>query len=230
MGAQAADDPDSFAHHPRLDHARTLRRRGLGHGCIAWRYKPTDVEPGVRPEQCDRWRSVHRVGAGSGGQPVATARTTPSPGGPYRARYPGPRPHGRSAYGAAAGLDGASSGRDCLDDQPVLLRVRPVQRTWRRWLPSPHLGHAAAGRRRPSSCRAGMAKWMLPPDWLRVDRARTARSSIAPGWPPRFSWDAIRVPLHVAWGKHPRRAADGLLPPVLGGSSCQHTAGLDRSA
>ncbi len=42
-------------------------------------------------------------------------------------------------------------------------------------------------------------KWMLPPDWLRVDRA-DGSLAIAPGWPPRFSWDAIRVPLHVAWG------------------------------
>ncbi len=45
-------------------------------------------------------------------------------------------------------------------------------------------------------------KWMLPPDWLRVDRA-DGSLSIAPGWPPRFSWDAIRVPLHAAWGGIP---------------------------
>lgn len=38
----------------------------------------------------------------------------------------------------------------------------------------------------------------LPPDWLRLDRA-TGRLSPAPGWPARFSYDAIRVPLHLAW-------------------------------
>jgi endoglucanase len=45
-------------------------------------------------------------------------------------------------------------------------------------------------------------RFMLPPDWLRVDRADGSLSP-APGWPPRFSWDAIRVPLHVTWGGLP---------------------------
>jgi endo-1,4-beta-D-glucanase Y len=47
--------------------------------------------------------------------------------------------------------------------------------------------------------QARYGKWMLPPDWVRVDRA-DGSLGIAPGWPPRFSWDAIRVPMHLAWG------------------------------
>ena len=43
-------------------------------------------------------------------------------------------------------------------------------------------------------------RWDLPPDWLRVDR-RDGGLTIAPGWPPRFSYDAIRIPLHLAWGR-----------------------------
>ena len=42
--------------------------------------------------------------------------------------------------------------------------------------------------------------WMLPPDWLSVSRAD---GSLAPAasWPARFSYDAIRVPLHLAWAQ-----------------------------
>jgi endoglucanase len=45
-------------------------------------------------------------------------------------------------------------------------------------------------------------RWGLPPDWLRVGRQDGAVSP-APGWPPRFSFDAIRVPLHLAWAGLP---------------------------
>ena len=50
--------------------------------------------------------------------------------------------------------------------------------------------------------QACFGRWQLPPDWLRVDR-RDGALAVAPGWPPRFSYDAIRVPLHVAWGGMP---------------------------
>jgi endoglucanase len=46
--------------------------------------------------------------------------------------------------------------------------------------------------------QARYGKWQLPPDWVRVDR-HDGGLSIASGWPPRFSYDAIRVPLHLAW-------------------------------
>jgi endoglucanase len=46
---------------------------------------------------------------------------------------------------------------------------------------------------------ARFGHWRLPPDWLDV---RRADSSIAPSdsFPQRFSWDAVRVPLFLAWG------------------------------
>ncbi|WP_439596667.1 glycosyl hydrolase family 8 [Falsiroseomonas sp.] len=48
-------------------------------------------------------------------------------------------------------------------------------------------------------------RWGLPPDWSEVRANGDIRP--APAWPARFSWDAIRVPLHVAWA--------GLDLPVL---------------
>ena len=38
----------------------------------------------------------------------------------------------------------------------------------------------------------------LPPDWLQVS-TRTGEISVADGWPPRFSFDAVRIPLFLAW-------------------------------
>lgn len=47
-----------------------------------------------------------------------------------------------------------------------------------------------------SEARFGRSQ--LPPDWLQISRANGALSA-APGWPARFSFDAIRVPLYLAW-------------------------------
>ena len=41
-------------------------------------------------------------------------------------------------------------------------------------------------------------RWQLPPDWLAVT-GRTQLPRPAPGWPTRFSYDAVRVPLYMAW-------------------------------
>jgi endoglucanase len=41
--------------------------------------------------------------------------------------------------------------------------------------------------------------WGLPPDWLTLPRAG-GRPSLPTRWPPRFSFDAVRVPLLLAWG------------------------------
>jgi endoglucanase len=49
-------------------------------------------------------------------------------------------------------------------------------------------------------------QWMLPPDWLQISR-KDGSLEIAEGWPPRFSYDAIRVPLYLAWARQ-------MLPPV----------------
>lgn len=69
--------------------------------------------------------------------------------------------------------------------------------------------------------RGRFGRWRLPPDWLAVQRL-DGRLSPASGWPARFSYDAVRVPLYLAWagmyeepgvtgpaafwGEHPRRA------------------------
>ncbi|MBY0335902.1 MAG: glycosyl hydrolase family 5 [Acetobacteraceae bacterium] len=45
---------------------------------------------------------------------------------------------------------------------------------------------------------ARFGRWGLPPDWLMVSRA-DGRLSLPDAWPPRFSYDAVRVPLFAAW-------------------------------
>jgi endo-1,4-beta-D-glucanase Y len=45
-------------------------------------------------------------------------------------------------------------------------------------------------------------RWSLPPDWLRIGKMDAALSP-APGWPPRYSFDACRVPLWWIWQKLP---------------------------
>jgi endo-1,4-beta-D-glucanase Y len=45
-------------------------------------------------------------------------------------------------------------------------------------------------------------RWSLPPDWLRISTIDGALAP-APGWPPRFSYDAVRVPLWWVWQKLP---------------------------
>ena len=46
--------------------------------------------------------------------------------------------------------------------------------------------------------QAAYGRWHLPPDWLLVPVGRGAPSS-ALGRPDRFSWDALRIPLNLAW-------------------------------
>lgn len=43
-------------------------------------------------------------------------------------------------------------------------------------------------------------RWGLPADWVEIGCGRDAgRMQPAAGWPARFSFDAVRVPLHLAW-------------------------------
>ncbi|MGK7861973.1 glycosyl hydrolase family 8 [Falsiroseomonas sp. E2-1-a4] len=43
-------------------------------------------------------------------------------------------------------------------------------------------------------------RWSLPADWVELGRGRAAGAmQPAQGWPARFSFDAVRVPLHLAW-------------------------------
>lgn len=66
---------------------------------------------------------------------------------------------------------------------------------------------------------ARFGRWQLPPDWLQLDR-QTGRPSLAQNWPPRFSFDAVRIPLYLAWGgsaRHPVVEASAQFFMHLGG-------------
>ncbi|MFC0385107.1 glycosyl hydrolase family 8 [Muricoccus vinaceus] len=45
---------------------------------------------------------------------------------------------------------------------------------------------------------ACFGRWKLPADWVALPRG-AGRPTLASGWAPRFSYDAIRVPLYLAW-------------------------------
>jgi endoglucanase len=45
---------------------------------------------------------------------------------------------------------------------------------------------------------ARFGRWGLPADWVALSRVDGALVPAA-GWPARFSWDAIRVPLNLCW-------------------------------
>jgi endoglucanase len=58
---------------------------------------------------------------------------------------------------------------------------------------------------------ARFGRWGLPPDWVAIPQAGDALQP-APGWPRRFSYDAVRVPLYMAWsGLH---AEPGVVGPA----------------
>lgn len=54
--------------------------------------------------------------------------------------------------------------------------------------------------------RARFGRWGLPSDWVALPRAG-GRPAPAPGWPPRFSYDAVRIPLYLAWAGMAREPA-----------------------
>ena len=45
---------------------------------------------------------------------------------------------------------------------------------------------------------AQFGRWGLPPDWIAVSRL-DGRVSPAQGWPARFAYDAVRLPLWLSW-------------------------------
>lgn len=63
--------------------------------------------------------------------------------------------------------------------------------------------------------QARFGRWGLSPDWLQVPRGG-GRPLPASEWPARFSWDAIRVPLYLAWG------GEALHPAVTAAASFWH--------
>jgi endoglucanase len=54
--------------------------------------------------------------------------------------------------------------------------------------------------------RARFGRWGLTADWVALPRTG-GRPTPAPGWPPRFSYDAVRVPLYLAWAGLAREPA-----------------------
>jgi endoglucanase len=55
--------------------------------------------------------------------------------------------------------------------------------------------------------RARFGAWGLSPDWVLVPPAPDAPLRLPDRWPPRFSYDAVRVPLMLAWDGHPAHPA-----------------------
>ncbi len=47
--------------------------------------------------------------------------------------------------------------------------------------------------------QARFGRWGLPPDWLTVAKS-DRRLGLPNNWAPRFSYDAVRVPLYLGWG------------------------------
>lgn len=54
--------------------------------------------------------------------------------------------------------------------------------------------------------RARFGRWGLTSDWVALPRLG-GRPAPAPGWPARFSYDAVRVPLYMAWAGLAREPA-----------------------
>lgn len=195
MAAQAADDPQMFA--TILDWTqRNLQRRS--DALHAWRYRPNDPNP------------VSDLNNATDGDLFIAAALA-------RAAMRWNRPD----YAHAA----ARIGRDILGlvrqagsrtvllpaavgfEKPDAITVNPSYYAFALF---PDLAALAPSPLWAKLQQDGLATvlegrfghWGLPPDWMRVDR-RTGALSVSPGWPPRFSYDAIRVPLHLAWAGLP---------------------------
>lgn len=54
---------------------------------------------------------------------------------------------------------------------------------------------------------ARFGRWGLPADWIGLPHDPAGPPRPSAERPARFSWDAIRVPLHAAWAGHPDDAA-----------------------
>jgi endoglucanase len=55
--------------------------------------------------------------------------------------------------------------------------------------------------------RARFGAWGLNPDWVLVPPGRGAALRLPAAWPPRFSFDAVRAPLSLAWAGEVRHPA-----------------------
>jgi endo-1,4-beta-D-glucanase Y len=85
--------------------------------------------------------------------------------------------------------------------------IPPAFRALARLLPSPQW-RALEEEGVALADQARFGRWRLTPDWVALSRG-AARPAPASGWPARFSYDAMRVPLNLAWGGHAQSQALG---------------------
>ncbi|MGK7863019.1 glycosyl hydrolase family 8 [Falsiroseomonas sp. E2-1-a4] len=83
--------------------------------------------------------------------------------------------------------------------------ISPAFRALARLLPAPEWQSLEEGGVALAD-QARFGRWRLPADWVALPRG-ALRPRPATGWPARFSYDAMRVPLNLAWGGHAQSAA-----------------------
>lgn len=85
-------------------------------------------------------------------------------------------------------------------DEGVMLNpsyaVFPAYNELKKTFPSPAWNALSLGGQKLIE-KARFGKWNLCPNWVLL---KEDALDLAPGKPPEFGYDAIRVPLHVAWG------------------------------
>ena len=198
--AVAYDDRETFERMHAWT-SRTLRRST--DALHAWRYIPGAPQPVADTQQCDRWGPVHCLRAVAGAfrwnrpdyarQAQAIARDVLR----LLVRDVGTR---TVLLPAANGFEkgdrvNLNPSYYCFAAMQELSEAVPSP-LWEK-LRSDGLAMLAEGR---------FGEWRLPPDWLSVS-CRSGDLAPAPDWPARFSYDAIRVPLYLAWA--------GLTPPAM---------------
>ncbi|MBR0649279.1 hypothetical protein GXW78_06375 [Roseomonas terrae] len=104
------------------------------------------------------------------------------------------RPHGRPVLlPGASGFE--SPAGTVLNPSYMML---PIYATLEQTMPG--AGWAAIAQEAGEILRrARFGAWGLNPDWVLLPPAAEAPLRMPPGWPPRFSFDAVRAPLALAW-------------------------------
>ncbi len=194
MGAQACDDRETFA---RIYDWTSHNLRKRPYDCLhAWRYRPGDANPvsdtnnatdgdlfiaAALARAAVRW---NRPDYAAAAEKLARAILTLV----------------RNAGARSVLLPGAA-GFETADAYTINLSYYAFALFNDLAALAPSAAWDTLQRDGLALCLQGrFGRWNLPPDWLRVDR-RDGGLTIAPGWPPRFSFDAIRVPLHLGWAR-----------------------------
>lgn len=190
MAAMRADDREAFAR--ILQWTRTVLGRPSDR-LSAWKFRPgVGIEDGNSASDGDIFIAASLIQAGARwgdpgltGQGVAVARDIlrllVRPVGSLTVLMPGARGFER------AGFVVVNPSYYAFPQLRVLAQALPDPR----WMAV--IGDGLA------LLRAGrFGRWGLPPDWLAVPRQGGALA-LPRAWPPRFSYDAIRVPLYLKW-------------------------------